>query len=62
MNNMTARQYYKAMALNALIIAKQDAVDKGDCTQKDLIDDANVYADLMLEEDGQQDKKKAKVW
>jgi len=48
---MDKRSYYKAMALNALIIAKQDAVDKEECEHKDLVDDAAYYADLMTEEE-----------
>ncbi len=51
---MDKRIYYKAMALNALIIAKQDAVDKEECEHKDLVDDAAFYADLMIEESATQ--------
>jgi len=49
---MDKRSYYKAMALNALIVTQQGAVDNEDCSQQDLVDKAARYADLMTEEDG----------
>ena len=48
---MDKRTYYKAMALNALIIAKQDTVDEEECPREDLVEEAALYADLMTEED-----------
>jgi len=57
MENITVRQYYKAMALNALIMKGSE-----EYPAKELVKLASLYADEMMEEDRELAKTEAKTW